>query len=159
MQKQLLMLYRALMKYLNLLLVLRVATAAHSDWTEVTNHVDQFDHSPFSITSFYENPGTYYWGVEASNWFTVTGSETQEPDWRLLFGNLCDNHWTASGDLSAIVTAPSTVYSTEDAQVISGNEVFTNGSDYVSRSASLHVTNFFYATVTPLGSGGTGGGN
>ena len=101
------------------------------DWTETayvvtsppTPHTQ--DANSFSVA----NSIVYNWYSSATSHFTVTGATTQNPSWRMLFANLCDNSWTDTYNFTYTPTQDGTI---------------TNKTDYTTR---VGINKFVWSAI------------
>lgn len=148
-----------------LTLTLAASSQAQNEWewfeTEYSPQVADFVKKPLHSWPSHQTQ-VYDWWASFSCHYIVTGSETQDPGWRLLFGAIAANQWWHREDWSAEIPAGYIVTNYVDYYVRWGENTFEHLLEELTASRELDekVTNgrgvFWEADLPPVG--GPGGG-
>ncbi len=145
------------------MLTLTLAASSRAQWDETVYDVQSinFTKVPLSSWESYQTQ-VYDWWAAYRCHYVVTGSATQEPFWRGLFGAIADNWWWHREDWSAEIPAGYIVTNYVDYYVRWGKNTFEHHFEELTASRDLDekVTNgrgvFWKADLPPVG--GPGGG-
>lgn len=126
-----------------------------------------------------EENGEYEWEESVLNWFWVTGTPPPldpNPTWSNYFANLAENEWEFDSAWEMELEDGDRVSHFEDYTIRWGHEVFSRSSGSpttasrflryygafqhdTTNNPGMHTTESMWIVVTPMGSGGSGGGN
>jgi hypothetical protein len=104
----------------------------------------------------------YEWFAAFHCNFTVVGDEPNpDPNWRLLFADICDNWWWDSTIFTATIPANYIVQNKVEYYVRTGNNVFVHfdTEETVGRTLDERVSTRIYWEAGPPPSGGAGQGS
>jgi len=78
--------------------------------------------------------------VAILNWFKCLGHETQEPLWRMLFSDICNNTWFFQDQWSGSWPTNGEVVYVEQYCTRVGSNTFEYGESYAARTVDERVT-------------------
>lgn len=145
-------------------LTLAASSRAQWEWIETVYNPQVLEFTNVKLGPEWTASETreYEWGISFQCHFTVVGAEPQNPDpnWRLLFGAICNNWWWDSAVFVATIPAGYIVTNKVEYYIRYGDNVFEHFLEEVTvgRMLDEKVSTRLYWEAGPPPSGGAGGG-